>query len=292
MTPISSRRILCGVTLAAVVAGTAVAATPDNGTVSESAPKVEWTGETTGGYLSRMPTAVSGSTDTPCEAPSCDTFTLKVEKSANLTVAESLDTDSADAAFTLRITKPDGEVIQTNSDPGGASNKYVKVVIKNAPTGEYVINHYDNSADGTTFKAYAELAVPGAPAAPPATGGSNAPPAPQQQQTGPQPAPQPNQSVQALDVQVKVGKLSAKKLKKAKKLAAKVTVSRAVTGITAALKKGSKVLAKGSVGSASGTVTMKLKLSKKVKKGKYTLAVVATDGKTSTEKVIKVKVVK
>ena len=268
-------------TLAAAVAGTAVAATPENGTVSESAPKVEWTGETTGGYASRMPTAVSGSTETPCEAPSCDTFTLKVEKSANLTVAEALDSESETAAFTMRITKPDGEVIQTDSDPGAASGgKYAKVVIKNAPTGEYVINHYDNST-AMSFKAYAELAVAGAPAPAPQPGG------------GPAPATQPStQTVQAIDLQVKAGKASAKKLAKTKKLPITVTVSREVKSITAALKKGSKVVGKGSLGTTSGTKKMNVKLSKKLKKGTYTLSVVATDGTTSTEKVIKVKVKK
>jgi methionine-rich copper-binding protein CopC len=276
MTPLFSRA-LCGIALAGVAAGTAIAATPDSGTVNEATPKVEWTGETTGGYLTRMPTAVSGSTDTPCEAPSCDTFALKVKKSANLTIAESLDSDSESAAFTLRIVKPDGEVVQTDSDPGAAANKYVKVVIKNAPTGDYTIEHFDNAADGNSFKAYAELAVAAAkPVVPPVVGETPAPPV----------------TVQALDLGVTVGKLSAKKLAKSKKLAAKVTVSRAVTGITAALKSGAKVVGKGSLGATSGTKTLSLKLAKKLKKGSYSLSVVATDGTTTTEKVIKVKVAK
>jgi len=282
----TSSRILGGLTLAAALAGTAVAATPENGTVNETTPKIEWTGETTGGYATRMPTAVSGSTETPCEAPSCDTFNLKVEKSANLTIAESLDSESETAAFTLRITKPDGEVIQTNSDPGAASGgKFVKVVIKNAPTGDYVINHYDNSTV-MSYKAFAELALAStAPAPTPATGGGS--PLQPQPQTQPQP-----QSVEAIDLQVKVGKASAKKLAKARKLQASVTVSREVKSISAALKKGRKVVGKGSLGTTSGTKKLTLKLSKKLKKGTYTLAVVATDGSTSTEKVIKVKVVK
>lgn len=275
---LTMRRLLGGLTIAGVVTGSAVAATPESGTVSTSTPKVEWTGATTAGYATRMPTAVSGSTDTPCQAPSCETFTLTVADSANLTVAESIDSDSESAAFTMRIIKPDGEVVQTDAAPGAAANKYVKVVIKNAPVGEYTIEHFDNSATTNSFKAYAELAVPApapVPVALPEPGGTTEVPA-----------------VQAIDLGVKVGKASAKKLKKSKKLPVTVTVSRAVQSVTAALKKGKKVVAKGSLGATSGTKKLNLKVAKKLKKGTYKLSVVATDGTTAAEKVVKVKVTK
>ena len=272
----SPRRVLCGILIAGgALTGTAVAATPENGEVSAASPKVSWTGATTAGYLLRMPTAVSGSEETPCEAPFCDQFALKVSTSATLTIAEQLATDSETAAATIRITKPDGSVMQADTDPGAASNKYFKMVIKNAPVGDYTIEHYDNAAAGTEFDAYAELAVPSAaPAA--------VTPA----------APPPAAVVEAIDVQVKAAAASAHRLAKTRKLAAKVTVSRAVTSIAGTLKKGSKTFGTGRLGATSGTARLAIKTAKKLKPGTYTLSVVARDASSMAAKSIKVKVKK
>jgi hypothetical protein len=275
---VKTGRLVCGMLISgAALAGTAVAATPEEGSVSKSAPKFEWTGETTGGYLTRMPTAVSGSEETPCEAPSCDQFALKVADSANLTIAQMLDSESETAGLTLRIIKPDGSVVQEDANSGAAAGKYFKVVIKNAPTGDYTVQHYNNAADTMSYSSYAELAVPAAPAPAPAAPVTSPPP----------PAP-----VEAINLAVATGKASAKKLAKSRSLPVKVTVSREVKSITATLKKGSKTVGKGSLGVTSGTKTLKVKIAKKLKKGTYSLSVLATDGSSSAGKTIKVKVAK
>jgi hypothetical protein len=294
------RRIACGILIAGgSLAGTALAADPGDGQVSAAAPKTTWKGETTASYLLRAPTAVTDSTDTPCEAPACDEYKLKVADSATLTVGQTLASDSETAAITLRIIKPDGTIVQTDSDPGApAAGKYFKVVIKNAKTGDYTIQHYNNSAQPMTYDSYAELAVPAAPTQPPGggAGGGGQTPAPGGAPTQAPPSTggggaQPG--VQAIAIKVKVRKTSARKLKRKRKLVARVTVSRPVTSLSAALKKGKKVVGKGKRGATKGTVKLRVKLSKKaakkLKRGKYKLTVLASDGKTSSTKTVKVR---
>ena len=276
MLALNARRAVCGLLITGAVAGTAVAATPDAGTVSASSPKVTWTGETTGSYFTRVPTAVSADDSVPCQAPSCDTFALKVETKANLTVAADIGQPSDNpGAVTIRVRKPDGSVVVGSSGADEVSEgKPYKVQIKGADVGDYTVEYWNNFYDGPiTYSGYAELAVP-KPAAP-------APvdvPAPT---TAPAPT---TETTQAIDVTVAGAKA------KGKKASAKVTVSRAVTGITATLKKGAKVVATGTRGATSGTATIALKAKKALKKGTYALTVTATDGKTSTAKTVKVKV--
>ena len=164
--------------------------------------------------------------------------------------------------------------------PGGgaAGGKVFKVVIKNAPTGDYTIDHFNNARAARNNDSFAELGGAAAPAPapgePPAEGPGDPPPA------------------QAIELQVKVGKQSARKLSKSRKLPAKVTVSREVSSITGTLKRGRKVVGNGSLGTTSGTKTLLVKLPKKLRAGRHALTVTASDGQTSTTRTVKVKVVK
>ena len=85
---------------------------------------------------------------------------------------------------------------------------------------------------------------------------------------------------------------AAKKVKKS--LAIKLTASEKVTGIAAALFQGAiakkKIVAKGKLASAQGKATLKLKVSKKLKKGAYTLYLVGNnaDG-TAADRTAKLK---
>lgn len=275
------RRATCGILIACgAIASTALAATPESGTVSEASPKVTWTSELTGSWFpSRAVIAEQAAGQngmTPCEAPTCDTFTLTVADQRDLSIG--LNGPEADDQLIYRITKPDGEYVSGTENAG--ANGYLVVKIKNAPTGSYLIELWNYYTASATHENYAELAVAKpAPVAPPA--GGTPPPSGN--------APQPT-TVEAISVDVKVGKASAKKLARSRKLAATVTVSRPVTSVKAVLKKGSKTVGKGSLGATSGSKKLTLKLSKKFKKGTYSLTVVASDGKTSGTKTIKVKV--
>jgi hypothetical protein len=94
-------------------------------------------------------------------------------------------------------------------------------------------------------------------------------------------------------VTVKAGRSSARKLARARKLVATVSVSREVQTITATLKKGGTVVGKGGLGRTSGTARLPLRLSKKPKAGTYSLSVVADDGRGARAvRTIKVKVAK
>jgi hypothetical protein len=274
----SHRRVLCGFLIAGgMLAGTAVAATPESGEVSKAAPKVTWAGQTTGSYFTRVPTAVTADDSVPCQAPSCDTFALKVADSATLTVAADIVQPSDNpGAVTIRIRKPDGSVVVGSSDADAVSEgKPFKMTIKNAPTGDYTVEYWNNFYDGPIdYTASAERAVPPPAVAPPTV-------------AAPAPAP-----VEAIALAVSVPKVSARSLAKSRKLAAKVTVSRAVTAVTATLKKGAKKVGAGRLGATSGTAKLTVKTAKKLKPGTYSLVVNATDGTTSTAKTVKVAVKK
>jgi len=276
------RRVLCGILIAGGLASTAVAATPESGTVSKSSPRVDWTGQTIGSYFTRVPAAITANDTVPCEAPSCDSFALTVADSANLTVAADIGQPADNAgAVTIRIRKPDNSVVVGSSDADSVSaGKHYKIVIKNAPTGAYTVEYWNNFFDGPIdYNGYAELAV--ASATPPPNDGTSAPPPP---------GGTPPGQTEAIDLQVKVGKVSSRKLRKSRKFPATITVSREVSSVTATFAKGKKTLGKGTLGRTSGTKKLTVKTAKKVKKGTYSLSVVATDGETSTSKVVKVKV--
>ena len=261
-------RIALGATSAvALAAGVAVAATPSSGKVDNTNRKVEWTGETTGSFLSINP-MLNAPEDFPCAAPGCDTFTLTVaDAPQELTIAADLqDGDGDGGDVILRITSPDGT--RTLHEGTADDGKPTKVKIKKAVNGDYVIDYLNNFIDGPIpYAASAELGVAAAPA--PAPGPAPAPaPAPQ-----PAPGPAPNE---AYTVSVKAGKLSAKKVNKTRKASATVTVSRPVKSIVAELRKGRSVVAKGAVGATQKTAKVTLKASKKLKPGKYALVVTAT----------------
>ncbi len=127
---------------------------------------------------------------------------------------------------------------------------------------------------------------PGAPGGPPAPA-----PAPV-----PSPAPGSNsggQASQGLDVNVTVPKLSAKKLKKAKKFTVKLSGN--ATGLTAAVRTsltGGKVLAKGKLATLKGTGKLTLK-GKKLKKGTYVLVFSGKNAQGQTgQGAVKIKIKK
>ena len=160
-----------------------------------------------------------------------------------------------------------------------APGKPLKLKIKGAKTGDYVVDYTNYYVGGETpYNGSAELAVPSsAPAATP----TPAPAGPQQ------PAP-----AESFTLTVKPpSKVSARKAKKGKTLAVGVTVSREVKSITSILRRGSKTVARGSRGTTSGSAKLKLLIAKSLKKGKYSLYTEAVDAQgTKVSRTIALKV--
>ena len=243
----------------------AFAATPENGTISAAQPKVEWSG-TSGGYgitAANILLTTAGQ-KMICEAPFCDTFTLDVaDGGIDMTLAV---TSEQSAITTVEVEKPDGSwEYQNGIEPEGTEEDFTtKFRFKKAAKGTWIVRTMSNADAGLDpYSAVAQLIVPGAavPAAPapvtPATPGEPAPAAP---------APA------SLTV-AKPGKLSARKLNRARSLTASVAATGPVTGVTAVLKSGKKVVGKGSLASLNGTKKLKLKLTRKLKPGRYVLSV-------------------
>ena len=262
--------------LAAVLAASvAVAATPSSGTVSKDSPTVEWTGLLAESFLAFN--VIANSPEAPCVPPGCDTFALQVaDGGANLELAINLDStadDGSAATAGMRIASPDGssEFVSGPSDP----DKAFKHTIKKAAAGAYtidVVNTFVGAPGGYTGRA--TLLIPGAATtpttpAPPPSQGQN--PAAQQQ-----PAPLPK-------LTAKVGKASAKKLAKSRKLSVKLTTTAPLTKLAAVLRKGSKSAGKGKLAKLDSKGTLVVKLpKKKLKTGTYKLTVQGLDSQNRT----------
>jgi hypothetical protein len=91
---------------------------------------------------------------------------------------------------------------------------------------------------------------------------------------------------------VKVVTKKAKRLRKGKKLAIKLTSREKITKLAAQLRKGSMVVGKGKLAQLSRRGTLRLKLTKTLRRGKYTLDLAGNDAHGAhrlTQAVIRVR---
>lgn len=294
MKPFTPRLLATGVLLLGAGAAAAHAATPESGEVSKANPKVQWTGEVINSYANRIPVIITEDDSFPCLPQSCDMFTLNVKETDDLTLTadapESTSTDgSSGSQVTLRIRKPDGSVsVHTTEQAGASPEKPLVVKLKKAATGTYEIEYYNYYLATAGFIPYTATATLGTPSSAPAPVNQGAGEQPGTTPSTGQPGSQPEQppAQQEIAVTVKTGKLSARRIKKSRKLNATVSVSREVQKVTATLKKGKKVVGKGKLGRVQGAAKLTVKLAKKVarklKKGTYALTVAATDNAGSS----------
>jgi hypothetical protein len=280
------RRGLAAATVVLALGATAAitnAATPSEGTVSNSSPTVEWTGTLAEGAATYN--AMNNNPDAPCAPPSCDTFALTVADGGPLTLTCELGRtgSSGDADCGFRITDPSGATSFTGGTSGPGKPYTLK--IKNAAKGDYTVDVTDSfigSPGGYTAKATLGAASTPAPA-PPTT--PTPPPS-----TAPAPQPQPGTTIS-----IATRSASAKKLRKARKLGVSLRSSAPVHDVKVTLKRGSKTLASGKLArmASSGKVTLKLKgKAAKLKPGSYRLIAAATDDQgrpTSAGRTLKVK---
>ena len=262
-----------GLTAAALatLGGGAIAATPESGKVSNAAPTIKWSGDTTNSYLVLNPMG-NAAEQVPCDGTQCDLFTLTVEDDApTLEIAVNIDDDDATAG--IRVERPDGKV---EYDSGDSNTKTpFKLKLKDVKKGVHEIGIVDNFVGTITYKASATLASSAAPAPTPVT----EPPA--QATPAPTAAPQPGQAAPAPPtVTVQNAKGSAKKLKKARKLVLTASSSAPLTSVTAEILKGAKRVAAANVARLEGTQKLTIKLKKGLKKGSYVLRVVGSDAQS------------
>ena len=246
----------------------AVAADPPAGEVSNASPKVAWKGV----VMNSMPAFHAQHTgqndDAPCQAPACDTFALKVKDAAPEMII-TVDAGENDAANVgVRVKMPDGSYVRA-AGPSSSSKAPLKLKIKPAPAGDYVVDYTNYYVGGEIeYNGTATLTVPGG-AGPVPTAVPTPPPGPGEPAPGPAP--------ESFTLAVKAPKVSAKKAKKGKSFAVGVTVSREVDSVTAILRKGSKEVGRGSAGKVAKTAKVKVLLAKALKKGAYKLYVEAKD---------------
>jgi hypothetical protein len=271
-------------TAAAVAASVAHAANPGEGKVSASSPSVSWKGQVVNSGVTNQ--AWTADKTAPCEAPSCDSFKLTVEDSANLLIklkGFAENRAGGDPTCGIRITHPSGEQTYDSNNCGPKTE--MKVTIKNAPKGAYVIDVADSHvvSQPEDYEASATLAVAPQTVSPPV---STTPPT-----ANPQPPAQPGGSAPKLTVKVPV--LSARKLKKAKRFTVTLTTDTPLSGVNGVLVGKKKQIGSGSLAAFQGTAKLVVKLKGKLKKGTYQLGVGGRDAQgTNVVASAKVKVKK
>jgi hypothetical protein len=157
-----------GLLAAGLSLGVADAATPAQGTVSDSAPTVTWSG---GPFVA--PNATGNALDQPdCTAPeSCDDFTLHVDTPAGYGDSHTLNIKVAwantAADFDVYVLDEAGAVVKT-----AASNADPEQVVLPPAAGDYTVRVVPYLPVGSTYDATATLATTPANPAP----GTDTPP--------------------------------------------------------------------------------------------------------------------
>ena len=245
----------------------AIAATPENGTVSAASPTVKWEGEAAGYGV--FPTNLllnsAGQEPAPCEQPYCDIFTLTVADKADLNLFAAQR--AADNFTEMHVVKPDGERLFAQS----ADSEAVRIKVKGAAPGDYTIEVMTNEtlAQGGVYDASATLAGASQPAAPPA----NQPTTDTRPAPGTEPA-SPSSPEPAATLGLATKSVSARK----RKFKLAVTSSKPVTNLRLVIKKGKKVVGKGALKTLTSKGNVALKLKKKLEKGTYVVNMTASDG--------------
>jgi hypothetical protein len=255
-------RLSLAALLLILVVSVAQAADPGEGTVSAASPTVAWKGQVVSAGVSSQ--AWAQDPTAPCQAPSCDTFALEVADSANLVLklkGFKQNTAGGDPTCDFRVTDPAGE--QTHYPGTCGPESEMRVTIKNAAKGKYTIDVADSHVVGQpeNYEASATLAVPPPVVAPPAS----------------TPAPTTTAPPAPAKLTVKAPKLSAKKLKKAKKFVVTLTTSAPLTAVNALLVDKKKSVGSGKLAQLNGTSKLTVKVKKALKKGTYQLSVGGRD---------------
>jgi hypothetical protein len=293
---LTTRLAMTAAVVGVAAAPGAQAATPENGTISASTPKVAWSGSLNNAWVTWNAWFLDPSA--PCaHSTQCDQFDLKLATDGDLVFRAASDAtydDGSVPSVGIRIEKPDGEIVYGYGD--GGTDKPLEVAVDGAEAGDYVVHVTEaTAAVGTDpsigYTANAELLGAQAPAAP-------APPAPPAvDQPAPPAAAAPaaeqradSSAVSAFTLTAKAPSVSARKAKKSKSFSVKVTTSRAIQGLTATLKKGKKTVGTGKVTAFGGNGAVKVRVPKNLKAGTYQLVLTGTDGGMNVSRTLTLKI--
>lgn len=251
---------------ACVIAAANVSAEPDppSGTVGAAAPTTSFAGEIT------EPTGAAeiyfqeqGTSKGNCEEPVCQEYALKVaDPGTTLTVKSEVDEDGF--SQTVEIEQPDGTISQTSAaDPGTVTAK-----VKNPKPGDWLIriygSDYINGSPTWTYNATVTLSVP----EPEPTPDPVATPAPTPNAGGPGPAGASNPPT----LTIRAGRISARKVNRARRLALKLSTTAPVRNLQLALSSGKasrpRSHGRARVATLSGTKTVKVRIARKIKRGR------------------------
>ena len=233
----------------AAAPGSARGAEPASGAVSAGSPAVTWSGTSSQGFFTTFGQVFINGLGgrTPCEAPSCDTFTLDVRTPGDLTVQV---TSEASIAY-LQVEKPDGGLVYESG-----TDRTSRLMIPGAPAGTYRVQTAVN-----TLAAEAYTGVAGLPAPPPAVAAPPPPPPPARPTT----------------IGVRARRLSARKLRRTGRLPLTITAGARVTRVRIVLARDGRAIAFGRLASVQGRRRLALRLPRRLSRGRYDLVVEARD---------------
>jgi len=291
-----SRILIAALAAASLAAPATAAAEPDRtATLSADAAEFTFDGTSASGthvYESNLlPFDPEFCSKTPDSY--CDITHFEIKSGGPVGLRVSLDEFTTPVSdFDLYVYKSDAagavgtEVDNSGNIPGEAE----EVIVSGAAPGYYLAVVPYFFVPGGGFKGTIAVTdatpVGEAPPAEPPPGGDPAPAPPPP--GGGDPAPSPPAAPAALPFKAAKSIGSARKARKSKRLAFRVSAGEAISGLTVQLRKGSKVLGTARLASLpKGSRTLKLRV-KRLKAGSYTLVATGSVGgaqQTATQKV-------
>jgi hypothetical protein len=300
------RLAMTAAAIGVAAAAGAQAATPESGTVSQSAPRVQWTGEL---YNSgTVWNAWLADPNAPCPNDlQCDPFALKVANEGDVTVSINLGVvpgnGNGDAG--LRVTRPDG----TRTYATGESTPDIPFVftIEAAEPGDYQLHVTDSLIGGTQPHGYSANALlegfgapPPPPAPPPSGGGGGGGGGGGQsggggEQTQPasssqQPGQAQSQARRDFTITARTPRVSARRVRRTKAFTVPVTTSRAIQKLTVVLKRGRKTVGGGTVNRFRGRGNVRVKSKSRIPAGSYQLVITGHDPGVRVVKTLRLRV--
>jgi hypothetical protein len=242
------RRLLALPLALLLLPGAARAAEPAAGAAARNAPVVVWTGATTNSYFNYE--LIERDRTADCRAATCDGFRLEVgDGGGDLVVRARLGnvtSDGGNARGGVRITRPDGAVVWHTGDSGPAT--HLEVTVRAAPAGTYAIDFVNTFVgEEQTYAASAELRLPNPLAA----------------------SAQAGLALQGVAVSTRTFDL----------VAARLSASAPLTGVTAVLAHGGRKVATARRTRMDGPTRVVLRARRRLGPGVYLLTVTGIDGR-------------
>src|SRR3712207_156986 len=127
----------------------AIAAEPETGEVNAGKPQMKWTGEVTdpGGAYELSVWNFTGETAGTCEAPHCDTFTLKVAAGATALHIRMASENADNVAF--EVEDPKGDVTLVDAQAVAPEREHT---FESPAAGDWIVRAMGSPSDAETFQ--------------------------------------------------------------------------------------------------------------------------------------------